>query len=148
MHTTSESKGSTVTCSCLYATLWSNFLYSYKGLPLKITAMAASLLAAESGPASIPVEFVQTSCSQPETYPPAPSTPQKSTTNTVTIAYTTAQQLQPQGASATETNLNSSLQTNNQSHVTGVAQSLGTGSTSQQHSVGTSCLNDTRHQMK
>ena len=105
--------------------------------------MASSLLAAESGPSSIPVEFVQTTCNQRETYQTSPSTPLKSTTNTVTIAYTTVQQLQPQpGATATETNLNSSLQTNNQSIVGDVTQSLGSGNTSQQHSVGTSRLND------
>ena len=107
--------------------------------------MATSLLAAEGGPASIPVEFVQTSCNQSEAYHSAPSTPQKSTANTVTIAYTTAQQLQQQvqqqGATVSKTNLNSSLQTDQNLHHSVAAQSIGSGNASQQHSVGVSVIN-------
>ena len=99
--------------------------------------MAASLLAAESGPTAIPVEFVQTSCNQPESYHVAPSTPQKSTTN-VTIAYTTQQDQQAAGATAKTDSLR--IGQNLHHSVTGVArvQSIGSGNTSQQHSVGAS----------
>ena len=104
------------------------------------TDMAASLLATESGPASIPVEFVQTSCNQSaETaYHVTPSTPQKSATN-VTIAYSTQPQPLQQGATAKTSNLNDSLQAGQSLHHN-ITQSIAAGITSQQHSVGASVI--------
>ena len=127
--------------------------------------MATSLLTAEGGPASIPVEFVQTSCHQQvqsaESYQSAPSTPQKPTTNVATIAYPTTaitatqQQLQQQQKGApvnnNETDLNGSLgRTDPQTLRHGVsnvnvatAQSLGSGVNSQQqHSAGVSVMRE------
>ena len=80
----------------------------------------ASLL--EGGPSSVPVEFVQTSCSQPESYD-SPTT-KKTMTNT-TIDYNS----QRTGAGAVKT-------TSSVLHHHTVAQSL-QKNTTQEHTMGT-----------